>query len=65
MISLLLFIDFKKAFDLVDSKILLRKLGHLGFDNNSLKLIANYFHDRSQVIKFENTGDLQCLHDKS
>ncbi len=37
MISLLLFMVFKKALDLVDSKILLRKLGHLGFDNNSLK----------------------------
>jgi hypothetical protein len=33
-ISLLLFIDFRKAFDLVDSKKLLRKLFHYGFDNS-------------------------------
>ena len=40
-ISLLLFIDFRKAFDLVDSRILLRKIHHYGFDNQALNLIAN------------------------
>ena len=30
-ISLFLFIDFRKAFDLVDAKKLLRKLFHYGF----------------------------------
>ena len=32
LIKILLFIDFKKAFDLVDSKMLLRKLFHYGFE---------------------------------
>ena len=34
--TLLLFIDFRKAFDLVDSRKLLRKLFHYGFDNSAL-----------------------------
>jgi hypothetical protein len=52
-ISLLLFIDFRKAFDLVDSKKLLRKLFHYGFDNSALDVIANYFNDRHQSVKYE------------
>jgi hypothetical protein len=52
-ISLLLFIDFRKAFDLVDSKKLLRKLFHYGFDNSALELITNYFTDRQQTVKYD------------
>ena len=51
-VALLLFIDFRKAFDLVDSRKLLRKLFHYGFDNTSLDLVANYFSDRSQSVKY-------------
>ena len=54
LVSLLLFIDFRKAFDLVDSNILLCKLKHLGFDNNACKLIKNYFSLRTQAVKYEN-----------
>ena len=51
--SLLLFIDFRKAFDLVDSKKLLRKLFHYGFDNSALDLISNYFTERYQTVKYD------------
>ena len=50
-----LFIDFRKAFDLVDSKILLNKLKWYGFDSLSCNLINNYFSNRRQVVKFNNT----------
>ena len=53
-IALLLFIDFRKAFELVDSRILLRKLVYYGFDNDSIELITNYFNDRSQTVKIKN-----------
>lgn len=53
--SLLLFIDFKKAFDTVDSKLLLSKLFHYGFDIGSLLLIADYFTNRSQKPKIGNS----------
>jgi hypothetical protein len=52
-ISLLLFIDFRKAFDLVDTNILLRKLFHYGFSNSAIELIANYFKDRFQSVKYD------------
>ena len=54
IITLLLFIDFKKAFDTVDSKLLLSKLFHYGFDTGALLLIADYFTDRQQVTKLGN-----------
>jgi hypothetical protein len=52
---LALFIDFRKAFDLVLPVLLFRKLFHYGFDNTSLALINNYFNDRSQVVRIEKT----------
>ena len=62
LISLLLFIDFRKAFDTVDSNLLLTKLFHYGFDTSSLKLIANYFSNRSQYTKLGNIkSSRQCV----
>jgi hypothetical protein len=46
-----LFIDFKKAFDLLDPYLLFLKLFHYGFDNNSLSLIKNFFSNRQQKVK--------------
>jgi len=57
-----LFIDFKKAFDLLSPKLLFRKLFHYGFDNNSLKLMSNYFKDRYQKTKLDkNMSDLDMI----
>jgi hypothetical protein len=55
LITMLMFIDFKKAFDTVDSDLLLDKLFHYGFDNTSLKLSRNYFTNRSQQIKLNDS----------
>jgi hypothetical protein len=54
LITMLLFIDFKKAFDTVDSSLLLTKLFHYGFNTSSLLLIANYFSNRQQKTKIDN-----------
>jgi hypothetical protein len=50
---LALFIDFKKAFDLIDPELLFLKLVHYGFDNNSLYLIMNYFFERTMIVKID------------
>ena len=46
-------IDFGKVFDLVDTQKLLGKLFHYGFSNSALQLIANYFSDRYQSVKYD------------
>jgi len=51
LITMLLMIDYRKAFDCVDSNLLLLKLFQYGFSNNALDLIASYFKDRQQQTK--------------
>jgi len=53
-IGLFFFIDFKKAFDLVDPQLLLFKLKYYGFSANAIELIADYFKNRNQIVKFDN-----------
>jgi hypothetical protein len=57
---LLLFNDFRKAFNTVNSDILLRKLRNYGFDTNALSLLENYFSNRSQVTKLDCTLSDPC-----
>jgi hypothetical protein len=52
---LALFIDFKKAFDLIDPELLFLKLFHYGFDNSSLALIMDYFFERTMLVKIDKT----------
>jgi hypothetical protein len=51
LITLLLFVDFKKAFDMVNPDFVLLKLFHYGFDNNSLNLLRDYFRNRCQITR--------------
>ena len=55
LVNLLLFIDFKKAFDTVDTDLLILKSFHYGFSNSALDLVKNYFNDRYQITKIGNT----------
>lgn len=48
-----LFIDFRKAFDLVDHKILLHKLSLYKFDSSSLEWFRSYLSSRQQTIDSE------------
>lgn len=51
LINILLFIDFKKAFDLVKPKLLFVKLLNYGLTNEAIKLLINYFERRMQSVK--------------
>lgn len=53
-VNLALFIDFKKAFDLVNPNLLLIKLLNYGFDNSSIRLFTDYFKNRLQVTKISD-----------
>ena len=54
-IGVLLFIDFRKAFDLVDSTLLIEKMKHYNFDKKALNLIENYFTNRYQRVKIDQS----------
>ena len=49
-----IFIDFSKAFDTVDHKILLHKLKLLNLGENTIRLIENYLKNRFQVTKIKD-----------
>ena len=59
-INIALFIDFKKAFDMVESQLLLRKLIHYGFSNNAEALMRNYFCERTQIVKINGVKSDPC-----
>ena len=46
----LIMIDFSKAFDLIDHKILTDKLRKLGFQENAILLIKSYLSHRKQFV---------------
>jgi len=60
-IGLYFFIDFKKTFDLVPTDILLMKLKYgYGFDDDAIKLLADYFKNRFQYIKIDKILSTIC-----
>jgi hypothetical protein len=60
-IGLYFFIDFRKAFDLVPTEILIFKLRYgYGFDDNSIKLLTDYFKNRSQFVKIGDILSIIC-----
>ena len=51
LVSCMLFVDFKKAFNMVDHKLLLHKLLSYGFGNEAYNLLKSYFTNRGQITK--------------
>jgi hypothetical protein len=55
LITASVFLDFSKAFDMVDHAILLCKLKSFGLDNNSLNWFESYLTNRQQKTSINNT----------
>ena len=53
--SLILFIDFKKAFDTLDHKRILMKAEQMGLRGIYMKWLSNYLNDRKYKVKINNT----------
>ena len=49
------FLDFRKAFDLVDHEILLQKLECYSFDSNALTVFKSYLNNRQQSVHIGTT----------
>lgn len=49
--TMLVLLDYSKAFDTINHEILCAKLEHYNFDNNSVNFIKSYLSDRTQKVK--------------
>ena len=49
-----IFLDFSKAFDMLESDILLEKLGYYGIHGIPLKWFKNYLQNRIQYVNYSN-----------
>ena len=54
LVNGVVFIDLKKAFDTIDHKTMLQKLGNYGVDPNSLRWFKSYLTDRTQKCRIQN-----------
>lgn len=53
-VTVLILLDYSKAFDMINHKMLISILGHIGFKDNAIKLVSSYLMDRSQVVTCNN-----------
>lgn len=54
--TLAVYLDFTKAFDLVDLNILLYKLEKYGIRNNSLNLLRSFLTNRKQIVRINGVN---------
>ncbi|KAI5646733.1 reverse transcriptase (RNA-dependent DNA polymerase) domain-containing protein [Phthorimaea operculella] len=55
LVSILILLDFLRAFDCIEQKLLLSKLKYYGLDDNSILLLSNYLSDRQQIVRCLNS----------
>ena len=57
-INVAAYLDVKKAFDSINHKILLKKLGDIGIGNRLCALLNNYLSCRFQRTRFYKSGEV-------
>lgn len=62
-LTLLVLLDYSKAFDTLNHEILIAMLGSIGFGEIPLKLFKTYLNDRKQAVRISSViSNMQALH---
>lgn len=56
--SILVLLDFSRAFDCINQELLLEKLRHYGLSEGACSWFQSYLHDRMQYVEVEDGGGL-------
>jgi hypothetical protein len=56
--TILVLLDYSRAFDTINTTLLLSKLAYYGFDYKTINWFATYLSDRSQRVEVQNTEGL-------
>ncbi len=55
LVGILILLDYSKAFDTINHKLLIAKLKYYGFSDTANELVKSYLTDRTQCVKVNNT----------
>ena len=56
-----IYLDFRKAFDLINHKILLLKLKYYNFSFNMIKWLENYLSNRNSYVQIKGTKSRKLI----
>lgn len=59
--TLLVLLDYTRAFDCINHDILLSILHHIGLQRNAIEFFRNYLFNRKQVVRYNNMSSLERL----
>jgi len=60
-LTLLVLLDYSKAFDTINHSLLIATLKHIGFSNTAYDLIKNYLNNRKQCVLYKNNKSIQAV----
>ena len=60
-VTLLTLLDYSKAFDTANHRLILAKLKHFGFHEDALSWILSYLSDRKQKVRTDSDSDWEYI----
>lgn len=56
--TIMALLDFSRAFDAINTKLLLSKMKYYGFEPDTIKWFSSYLNDRMQVVKLQDSSGM-------